>query len=292
MGYVPHFPPGIRVERTAPGEDPHAWHDALRAFDPATATVLKAEGRIAVYRASLAGHDIVLKAWELPPLLPRIKQLLLASRAWRHWRGAARLEASSIPTAHCLALMTERAKGGLVIEWLAMEALPGRTLLEVIAEIHADPNAISVRRQHNLARALGRQLAGLERANLFNRDHKPSNLIIAWREDSPSNDAGSAGDDPTISLIDCVAIQRLGRQSWRGVRRMLASLIIEPTGCGLPIRRTLRLRALASFLDAQTALPRDVRRRAIRAGWASVEALVQAHGDPTPRVNPLKSKSS
>ncbi len=289
MGHIPHFPPGIRVERVAPDQDARVWRDALRGFDPSGAKVLKGDRGVAVYRASMAGLDVVIKAWELGPGLPRIKQLLHASRAWRHWRGAARLQHASIPTARGLALLSERARGGLVVEWLAMEALPGRTLLEVLAAIHADPGAVTVKRQHALARVLGRQLADLERAGLFNRDHKPSNLIVAWSEEHPADGTHRAADEPRVSMIDCVAIQGLGRHSWRRVRRMLASLLIEPTGCGLAIRRGLRLRVLASFLDAQAPLPRDLRRRAIRAGWTSVEALIHAHGDPTPRVNPLKS---
>jgi hypothetical protein len=283
MGYVPHFPPGIRVERVAPGQDARAWHEAITSFDPSRAPPLKADSGVVVSRASLNGRDVVLKARELPSILPRLKQVFHMSRAWRHWRGAAFLERHAIPTARCLALLTERARGGLVVEWLAMEHLAGRTVLQTLSSIHHDSSAPSIRDQHAIARALGQQLAALERAARFNRDHKPSNLIVLEPVSGPTS------REPRIAIIDCVAIQRLGKQSWRGVRRMLASLIIEPTGCGIPVRRTLRLRVLTSFLDAQARLPRELRRKAIRGGWSSVAALVAAHGDPTPRIDPLQS---
>lgn len=284
----------MSVRRVAPGESGAVWLAALATFDPASARVLKSDASVAVSRATLQDRDVVIKAWDRTTPWARVRSRLGLSPAWAHWRGAAWLQAHGIATARVLALIHERPGPGELVEWMIMDALPGRSLIQILAELHADPRAMPARRQHELARALGRQLAALDKAGRFNRDHKPSNLIVAWPEEIPSGHdwPNRASDQPIIGIIDCVGLRQSGRERWRGVRRMLASLIIEPTGCGLYIRKTLRLRVLASFLEGQGPMPREARRAALRGGWASVERLVAAHGDPTPRVSPLGSPSS
>lgn len=277
------------MRRVAPGESGGAWLAALAAFDPASARVLKSDANVAVSMAALRGRDVVIKAWDRTTPWARMRSRLGLSPAWAHWRGAAWLHSRGIATARVLALVHERPGPGELVEWMIMDALPGRSLIQILADLHADPRAMPARRQHALARALGRQLAALDKAGRFNRDHKPSNLIVAWPEEIPGGHdwAGRFSEEPVIGIIDCVGLRQSGRERWRGVRRMLASLIIEPTGCGLSIRKALRLRVLASFLEQQGSTPREARRAALRGGWTSVERLVAAHGDPTPRVSPL-----
>lgn len=285
--------PGFRVDRLASGESAATWIATMQTFSPPNAELLKVDAGTAVYRSVVTDdqglpREIVLKAWEVRPGLARLKSMARSSRAWRHWRGASRLLWAGISTARPLALLTERGSRGEVVEWLAMDWLPGRTLLAAVAEI----DALSPRRRIGVARAVGSQLAAMDAAALFNRDHKPSNLIVTWPEDvkpnGPLASFATAADEPVISIIDAVAIQR-SRDGWRSARRMLASLIIEPTGCGVTISPSTRSRVLSAYIRAQGDLPREARRRALRAGWASVDALVKAHGDPTPRVNPLDS---
>lgn len=285
---VPLRRPGFRLDRLAPGETAVDWLATLETFDPARATLLKADTNTAVYRLTL--HDnrpIVLKAWDLRPGVPRLKSMTRTSRAWRHWRGASRLLWAGLSTARPLALATERDATGNVVEWLAMDALPGSTLLHRLAELDALPP----RRRLALARAVGQQLAVLDAAKLFNRDHKPSNIIVTWPEEvaptGPLAGIATTADQPILSIIDAVAISPTGSQAWRATRRMAASLTIEPLGCSVRIPRSAQLRALAAYLDAQGDVPRDARRRALRAGWSSITALIRAHGDPTPKVNPL-----
>ncbi len=248
---------GIRVERTAPGEDPRAWLDWMRGFEPGAARTLKIDEGTGVWRAGMNGRDVVVKMWEHRTLGARIKLLLRGSRAWRHWRGAAWLEASGFTTARTLALMTEYGPGG-PRQWLVMEFLAGETVLEAIAG-----GGLGVRREHGLAAALGGQVSDMVARGRFNRDHKPSNLIVT----------GWAGDEPTVGIIDCVAIRPCRRFDFGAMRRMLASLFIEPLGVGAAPRRTLCMRALTAIQA--------------KGWWRELEQMVREHGDPRPRVDPL-----
>jgi tRNA A-37 threonylcarbamoyl transferase component Bud32 len=234
--------------------------------------VLKADGDTAVYRATVLGRDVVLKRWDLRTPGARAKAMLAASRGHRHWRGAARLERAGIRTARCLALAFEQREIPRV--WLAMEHLEGRSLLEHMA--HPDP---SLRTQHAIAGAAGALVAALCRAKLYNRDLKPSNLIVL---DGPT---------PSLGVIDCVAIRRSG--SPERLARMLSALATEPTGCRVLPRRVLLVKAIdvcrdslgpfqAVFSDERTAKHHWTRQLIRR-----VQILLAAHGDPRPKVNPL-----
>lgn len=84
---------------------------------------------------------------------------------------------------------------------------------------------------------------------------------------------------------------------------MLASLMIEPTGCGVAVPVRLRARLVREVLagwwqsDSGATGPRveeqfGVERVAwmqtsMGALWTQVARLIEAHGDPTPRIDPL-----
>jgi hypothetical protein len=260
----PRSPRRLRVRATAPGESESAWLDAIISFDPARATPLKLDRDSAVWRAVIAGREVVLKRRRLVGLVDRFKHAFRASRGWRHWRGAEWLAANGFPTARPLALLSERRDGPDPgwHEWLALEHLPGRTVLEHLR--HAD---LSAREQHALARVLATRISDMVALGRFNRDHKPSNLIVtSWRP-------GSSGDEPTVAVIDCVAIHRCRRFDFSKMKRMLASLMIEPIGTACPPRTTLRMRALVS-IDAAV-------------WWSELDAMVRAHGDPVPKIDPF-----
>ncbi len=246
----------------ARGEARDPWIGALADFDPGASGVvpLKIDGDTAVWRCRLLERDVVLKCWTLRSASDRVKNALRAGRADRHWRNAAWLYRRGIGTAKCVALATDRSTPAR--RWLVMEHVPGATLLEELA-------SASVRRQHQIARAAGGQLAEFAARGVYNRDHKPSNLIV--RE---------ACGDTDLSVLDCVAIRR-GRRP----ERMMASLLIEPAGCGVPVRAALAMRALREFVGASWEIPHWRRDR--HRLWHAVADMVRAHGDPTPRVNPL-----
>jgi hypothetical protein len=266
------------VDRIAAGEDRRAWRQALRSFDPASAVALKEDGGAAVYRAHLLGRDVVLKRWDLRTLGARLKAVARCAQADRHWRNARWLAGNGFRTSACYVLATNDTRGG-PRRWLVMGWLPGRTVLE-----HLASGEHSVRQDHALAMALGRQLAEFALANALNRDHKPSNLVVLGEPDNPE-----------VAILDCVGI-RLRRSD---PARMFASLMIEPLGCGLSVRRSLAARAIRAFTDRtfSDALPLGAQERAaVRAFrndlWRHAAALVSSHGDPRPRVNPLLPSST
>ncbi|HZW07018.1 MAG TPA: hypothetical protein VFF65_07830 [Phycisphaerales bacterium] len=240
------------------------------------AEVLKSEGGASV--VALPGEKgaagLVVKRWELGTAGARLKAALKVSRAWRHWKGAERLTAAGVRTAACYAI-ARSVKRGVAIEWLVMDRLPGKTLLRHMAD-----GDLTVKQEHALAAAVGEMLERLIAHKRFNRDGKPSNLIVGW----------SGGGAPTVSVIDCVAIR--GGATEGKLVPMLASLVIEPLGCGRGVlpRRGVLMRALRSYYasaERRPGLPADwVQSRDFM--WGEVAEAVRKHGDPRPKVDPLK----
>lgn len=251
-----------------------AWMEGL---DVSSASRLKETLNGAVLRATMGDRAVVVKISRLSGV-ERVRSLLRATRAFAQWSGSERLAGAGIATARPLAIADDTVGGA---QWLVMECAPGRPLIEVMALVdRGTSGAPGPAEQHAIARAVGSQIASISAAGLFNRDHKPSNLIV-------ERGSGSGGGGPTVRVVDTVAIRRVRAGEWRFARRMMASLVIEPAGCGVRVRRGLCLRVLEAFVEAQGELTRESRRAALRGGWSSVAALVRAHGDPTPRDNPL-----
>lgn len=115
---------------------------------------------------------------------------------------------------------------------------------------------------------------------LFNRDCKPSNLILL-------ND-----DGPIIAMIDVGGLRRNRwvnqEQFYIGCARMLDTLVHEPAGVGAPLEAA----EIGAIVVSASA--------AMREHWTWTETrsntelmiehhlhlLIDAHGDATPRVNP------
>jgi len=277
----------VRVVRAHRDEDGGKWAAALAGGAwLAGSTLLKQDGPGWVRRATMMGREVVIKCRDVDSAWSRLKCALGRGKGDRHWWGAAMLAAKRVPTAQVLVLARARI-AGRDCELLAMQWVDGPTLLRVMADVHAGVRgAPSVRAQHAIARAVGAQLAQMDL--LFNRDHKPSNLVV-------TRAAIQAGESRSrIALIDCEGV----RASAINARaRMLASLVIEPTGCGVRPRRPVMMRALREWLDAATKeemaagwesplTPRE-RRDVLGRVWRDVARMVARHGDPTPRVNPL-----
>lgn len=268
---------GVRMVRTIRGEDAAAWRDALGEGSwMNSASELKAEGGSRVVGAVLRGRAVVVKVRALRGAWARWKCALGRGKGDRHWRGAALLMGKGVATARVLALARARVDG-MDSELLVMERVEGPTLLRVMADVRAGAaGALGVRAQHAIARQVGRQVAQM--GELFNRDHKPSNLMVE----------GGVGAQSRVVLIDCEGVRRAVIP---GAARMFASLVIEPTGCGVPPRRALMMRALRGWLEGagleEGPVDRAQERSMVRMMWGDVARLVARHGDPTPRVNPL-----
>jgi len=295
VGFVPkHIIPGVRVTRhacPAPNNDSPApisarqWADAIKSFEPARAVLLKADGPTRVWRAAMLGQDVVIKCWELSSFPSRVKALFGGGRGDRHWRGAQWLLAHGERTAEPLALAIEyggvphhepqwnQGTGpgrGWPQQWLVMRAIDGPTVLELIAD-----SKLPVAQQHSLAVELGTQVNRIVKQGRYNRDHKPSNLIVEHLDESSAR----------VAIIDCVAINRCTRENDLGSLRMLSSLIIEPIGCEVRPRRTLMMRAIRGFIGLRAG------HAVVGYWWERIGKHLAAKGDLRPRSNPLKSRS-
>lgn len=292
----------IRVVWTRPGKaDAAAWTQELTRWAALLATdrggghhVLKREpaaetSRIdGVYRATLTvdgeERQVVIKCRVLRRLGDQLKARLTMGRADRHRRGAASLAEHGIDTAAVLTQAYGRvddttARRSCPVELLVMEYIEGRTLLEVMAAIAEErDDAPSVKEQHELARAIGRQLYQLQINTLRNRDHKPSNLIVC-KDDS---------EKWRVVVIDTVAIRQ---GSTARITRTLAALTIEPIGCSCLPRRTLRMRTLKAYADAfGKPFSREYIKWSVYGIWSRVHRLIERHGDSRPKINPLGTR--
>lgn len=273
--------PGTRIVKAADGSpSPQEWSVALRAFEPDTAALLKSEGPSSVWRARLLGRDVVVKLWEQRTLSGRLKLLLGGSRGRRHWRGAHLLARLGVPSARPLVLAQEFGRGP-PREWLVLEFARGRTLIDILNEPR-----LSVRDQHTLAAALGTQVGAIVSGGVYNRDHKPSNLVVSFDDERR----------PTLTVLDTVAIRRCPPGSLRRAAQMLACLHIEPSGLGCPASLALRARAIreaaATVLTKMKATPtRAALRMVSRLLWETAASIVAAHGDPRPRTDPRTQRT-
>lgn len=270
----------LHIKRVHRGEDPGAWARALA--EPGwmeRSRALKEEpGSSWVRHATLSGREVVVKGRLLNTGSRWLKAALGYGHGDKHWRGAALLASKKIATARPLALAWGR-EGGVRVEVLVLEYLAGPTLLDWLAAASLNSRA-EVRREHGGAAAVADHLFEMVAAGLFNRDHKPSNLIVL----------DAASTSPRIALIDCVGVRRQAVDAGP----MLASLLIEPIGCGVAPRRALIMRFLTHYcrrtatLTPESGGTAEEVRADVRAHWRHVASLVAAHGDPRPRVDPLR----
>ena len=255
------------IRAVAEGEAAEAWARGLGEDWLARARAIKVEGDCGVWRARIAEREVVVKTWGLGGSggRRRVQSALTLSPAWRHWRAARKLAAQGFSTARPLVIATVGVDGALV-EALVLEALEGPTALEALAR------PMEARIEAAVARAVGAQVGRLARAGWYNRDHKPSNLIVTRAD----------GDGGQVAMIDCVGFRRVEPGSDEFLARMLAKLLIEPLGCGLSPRRAMRWRVLREAAGDDRA----------RRLWREVERFVADHGDPAPQVNPLRAPSA
>ncbi|MCL4740743.1 MAG: hypothetical protein KJZ54_00915 [Phycisphaerales bacterium] len=237
-----------------------------------TARTLKEHEGGRVLAAEVGGAGVIVKAWPLTGVRRRVQALTGTTRGHRHWRGAERLARVGVTTAKPLLLTTARLDGAPVVA-LVMERVEGATLLAHLAD-----GTMSEREGDTLAGAVGEQVGLIVRAGLFNRDHKPSNLIVS----------GVDGGRVSVAVVDCVAVRRSPGRRLRPMARMIASLLIEPAGVGSPMPMRMVQGVFESAVaSAFPSASDDLRRRLTWVVVRLVGKRVAAHGDPTPLHDPL-----
>lgn len=241
--------------------------------------VLKAEGDSHVVLLRLGERRVVLKLMLMRGWVARTRCWLGITRHHRQWQGAEWVRAAGVFTSQPLAMgtihATEQSGTLMAGQWLALAYLEGPTLLESFRSAEPMPENHRRRRQHALAVQAGESVRKLARARLYNRDHKPSNLIVL-RSDPRDIHA-------PVGVIDTVGIRRArgGKLHRSSLERMLASLIIEAIGCGVVPSVWARRTALRVAMGAW-----DPRTSTMHV-WRAVRRIVESHGDPTPKIDPL-----
>jgi hypothetical protein len=206
----------------------HSWYPPPVSIPPAHAVRrLKDAGRQSVWLVHRPGEQPrTLKTWPLTPLL-LVKLALGIAQPQRQIRGARRLARAGIPTAEvcCLRIAwgrprpggprKQRGHGRPQVE-IELGWVEGGSAWDLVSS-----ESLSVSDRRRASAAVGRAVARLIEAGLFNRDVKLSNLIV-----------GSTGRRPEVWLIDTVDIRRLRRPAVE-IARMLERLAVQPARAGI-----------------------------------------------------------
>lgn len=230
----------------------------------ASARVIKSDDRTTVLAGEAAGYPVVVKALALDRAIDRIRSVVRRTRHWRQARGAAAVASAGLRVCHTHAIVRGTDPSGHRVEALIIERVEGPTLLRLASE-----RSVGSGDDRVLLDRLGEDVGKLVRAGRFNRDHKPSNIIVETQPDGR----------PVPVLIDTSDIRRA--RTNRSLDEMLAKLLIEATGTSVQVPTRDRVRI------ARAALRCSGQRRELRDVLASVERIVDAHGDPTPKDDPL-----
>lgn len=254
---------------------PDFWVAAIRGFRPSG--TLKRDRDSLVYHGRFGDHEAVVKLRPLGSPIQRLRFALGLSKHHRQWRGHERLWKAGITTCSALCLARVTAPSESPKSLLALELVPGHTLLNHLHEQDLPPSA-----ENRLARRLGRQIAQVALSGYRNRDCKLSNLIAV----DPTSES------PLIAVLDAEGIRRRGLMSaQRACGRMLFSVAVEPVGLGIPMRRSLA--GAVALACARELLREPAHRPASQSARVLAKTLLksaaqrlQAHGDPVPRIDP------
>ena len=255
------------IARADPSIEADALLRSIRDADwPGDAELLKQRPDGTVCRRTLDGRDVVLKTEPTGGAYRTLQVRVGASRARRAWDGASWLTAHEIRTARPLLLIDGFSDGGRA-ECIVLEAVEGSTLLDHL-EQRPDPARLD-----GLADAVGRDIAAMFRAGRYNRDHKPSNLIV-----HPTG--------PAVTVIDTVAIRPIA-PGLEPLERMLASLATEPASTAAEhawvfVRRAADAVAREILTEHAGLEPAQFAENLIDA----VHDRVDRHESPTPQPEP------
>ncbi|MEM1071585.1 MAG: hypothetical protein AAGH71_02010 [Planctomycetota bacterium] len=250
------------------GESRSAWAAALADRPWESGTLVKQDGARAVWRATVLGSSVSVKVRPVS----RLRVALGSTDFGRSVRAAKQLERIGIETAPVFAHAVVGGEQVLVNAWLE-----GPTLLEIFAEGPGEART-------DLVRAVGTLIGTQLRHALFNRDHKPSNLIVTDRATR------------SLAMVDVGGVRRIGfatSTTWyRLAARMGASICLEPSGVGYGLsEEEMRVLVDAVVIEAATVWS-GANAASMREGVRrELDRILASHGDPTPRINPLEPPS-
>lgn len=180
--------------------------------------VLKRFGGQSVWLIERPGETRrTLKSWALTPVM-LLKLVLGIAQPQRQVRGARRAARAGVQTPRIVRAWRLRLGApGPRIE-LEHDYVDGKSAMEVL-EVGALPDDAC----REVSAAVGRVVACLDGAGLFNRDLKLSNLILDAEDGRPR-----------VWLIDTVGIRRMHHRVAE-TARMLERLAVEPAELGIAL---------------------------------------------------------
>jgi hypothetical protein len=202
---------------------------------------LKDAGRHSVWLVHRPGEQPrTLKTWPLTLRL-LVKLALGIAQPQRQISGASRLARAGIPTAEvcCRRVAWGRRQVEIELGWVE-----GSSAYDLVSSGSLGPADL-----RRASAAVGRAVARLIEAGLFNRDVKLSNLVV-----------GSTADGPEVWLIDTVDIRRLRRPAVE-IARMLERLAVQPARGGIVLTPPVWMPAMRHALRG---LPGPMRRAVVR----------------------------
>ncbi len=251
----------LSIKLFDPVIDESSIHRALSHPNP---HLLKDGGSRTVWKSALSDNSPVIIKCRAKSSLSFLRMSISRSPLQNELRGLRALASLNILASKPIAYIRAADSEAIVLSYIS-----GPTLLELISW-----HPLTITQEKALCRALATQIRAVLRASHFNRDNKPSNLIVT-------------GDftNPSIAIIDAAGIQSSFGHTF-ALRLMLASLYIEPYGCKNTIRNALCMRMLHAVVLELGASSQDARRDA-RNLWRIVQNQIEYHGDPVPRHLPM-----
>ncbi|MEM9084260.1 MAG: lipopolysaccharide kinase InaA family protein, partial [Planctomycetota bacterium] len=205
-------------------------------------TSLKSDEHTTVFVGVLAGGWSIVKTHALTRPKDSLAAIFRRTRLHRQFRGTVRSIRAGIPAAIVRLVIRGRDEEGRVIDTLIMERVPGRSVLEIFADAETNEET-----KRELAELVGALTHTLLAEGLFNRDHKPSNIIV---------DESRGGFRPV--LIDCVGVRKA--KTGDTIERLLKNLVVELIGYSCAPSSTSAWRALCASLP-------DASRHERKAAW-------------------------
>ncbi len=274
---------GVRVTRVGGaghGDGAREWEEKLRGLRASRDSEAIKGGTVLVWDDG--GTKLVRKVRCVRGVFDRFKCAIGRGRLARQWDGAVWLREHGFATGVPRALGMGTTEAGRV-EVMVLEYVEGETLIDLLADAAGRSGAVE--KVAEIAAALAGTIAAMVRAGRFNRDFKPSNLVVTDVD-------GQVG----VAQIDTAAIRGCeARRLDSAPVHMLTCLMLEPTGCGCPPTARQQVRVVRDLIRAWNAdsdddeeLSREVEKSGIRLLMEAVAKRVRRHGESRPKDDPRR----
>jgi tRNA A-37 threonylcarbamoyl transferase component Bud32 len=209
------------------------------------ATIIKQGPHRVVYRVELPDLTFYVKHNLIGDMRTWLRQLIRPSKARKEYRKALAVAERGVPTVEPLALAENSDCFGARESILLTRSLDNTTQLNHFLEndLPAIPQPLRARVQHELARSLGRFIAGLHDSGILHNDMHCGNLLIKL----DANDC-----QPQFYLIDLPSVRLSQTLDWP---RSRANLVMLNRWLLLFANRTDRLRFWKAYSAARVSAP-------------------------------------